>query len=264
MKEDILKVSAQEIYDNFGGGSDYSYEESMEYSEELESEIDRRDAKIVGWHRTTHRLKDEIESNGLLPRQDSGMVSRDSSNEEDFNVESIPDRVYFTVENGGIYPHADDATTRFLGGRGMTVRAVLDPANLVPDEDSAKDTYMQSLLIDGTFAHQGPIAPPESADNSTSWIEEFEVNEKVGLPNHVYDHLLHDAEGELKEGTELWEKAQKIQESYDTQLSPAEASWLLEYNKERQEENKITLPTAMEPEPDQDLEELIEELEDKE
>lgn len=262
MKDDILSVSAQELYDEFGKGSIEDYDKVRANAEELRTEVEENVDYITAWHKTSHRLKDNIEAEGLLPRGESGMVSRDFDSREELNPESLKDRVYFTVKEGGIFPHADSATVNVIGGRRMQVKAYLDPEMLAPDEDSAADDYMRSLLVHGTFAHQGPIAPEKGY---RSWIEEIDVGEELNIPDHVGQYLLRKVERDKREDEQFQNQVEKIKQSYDSQLTPAEARWLMEYNGKRQEMNdQIPRPTAMTPEPEQSLEEMIEELEDEE
>jgi hypothetical protein len=254
MTEDILSVSAQNLYDRFGRGADRSYDEIRDISDDVREKIEEEAEYIEAWHKTTHRLRDVIEQEGLLPRENSRMPSRDASEDEALDAESFPERVYFTVMEGGTYPDADQATVDVLGGRPMQVKAYLELDSLAPDEDSAYDDYMKSLLTHGTLSHEGPISSEKTQESS--WIGDIQVGEEPKMPGPVAWHIHRNKEQYTEQ------QVQEIKESYDSQLTPAEASWLMQQNKERKRNKKsIPKPTAMKPEPDKSLEELLEELE---
>ena len=256
MSEEILSVSAQDLYDQFGRGAGKSYEDIREQAEGIRESVEEKADYIEAWHKTTHRLRDVIQEEGLLPRENSGMPSRDASEDEDLDAESFPDRVYFTVNEGGTYPDADAATVGVLGGRKMQVKAYLDMDNLGPDEDSAYNDYMKSLLTHGTLAHKGPIKPQRK--DGQSWIAGMDIDEDINMPEPVGWHIYQN-EDEFDE-----QQIERIRQSYESQLSASEASWLMEHNRKRKENTgKIPRPTAMRPEPEESLEDIIGDLEDE-
>ena len=251
MVDDVLSVSAQELYNEYGRGSGRSASEVRKVADDVKEYVEDSFDYVVGWHKTSHRLKDSIESEGLLPLEESGMVSRDASEDDYFDAESLPDRVYFTVENGGIFPDADSATVNLLGGRDMQLKAFLDVDGLVADEDSGSEDYIVSLLSYGTFAHEGAVKP--SSEGSDSWIDEVIVGDELRMPNpvgwHIYRNNMHFSEEDL----------QAIKNCYDSQLSPEKASILMERNSDfSNEKEEISDLRLVEPEPGKTLEEMVE------
>jgi len=234
MSDDILTYSAQQIYDH-GRGSMFDRSFVKQRADEVRELLESA-GYITAWHKTSHRLKDIIEEDGLLPRERSGMPSRDANPGKELNPESHQDKVYFTVLDGGTYDGADAATVHKLGGRPMQVKAHLNTDNLTADEDSGYEDWVNSLLMNGTVAYQGSIGPSKEV-NEDAWISEINVGEDLGVPIPVLNYL-----AEQENAHEL---VDQVKPRYDTQLGRFEAAWLTEHNRERGRTDNTYDPQAM-------------------
>jgi len=239
-------VPAQEIYMYESlrgqGYSDERIEDEVNRQAEFYSDIiDKGDVDYISaWHFTSHRLKDSILENGLRPRENTGMPGQDSQNS------SHEDKVYFTAKGG--YTSAGEGIADKIGGYPMAVHALLNPDNLVIDEDASlmydfaesgldeEDFYLASLAIFGTMAHVGDIYPErESESKGESFIVDYKIQDKDQhlcpelVREKFHERALASKKGQTSEDAEkIREEYELVRDNFGSQISIEEACKLLE------------------------------------
>jgi len=116
--------------------------------------------EIKLYHGTTSVYLDSILEKGLLPREKTG-----NSNYEVQYVwgasdifESYPDRVYLT-NNPDRAKMLGEEAVNVNDGEVIVLEVLVSQENLLPDEDSKKQTWQESLEYMGSVAYKGIITP---------------------------------------------------------------------------------------------------------
>jgi len=116
--------------------------------------------EIKLYHGTTSVYLDSILEKGLLPREKTG-----NSNYEVQYVwgasdifESYPDRVYLTNNPDRAKMLGEEAVD-VNEGEVIVLEVLVSQENLLPDEDSKKQTWQESLEYMGSVAYKGIITP---------------------------------------------------------------------------------------------------------
>jgi len=116
--------------------------------------------EIKLYHGTTSVYLDSILEKGLLPREITG-----NSNYEVQYVwgasdifESYPDRVYLT-NNPDRAKMLGEEAVNVNDGEVIVLEVLVSQENLLPDEDSKKQTWQESLEYMGSVAYKGIITP---------------------------------------------------------------------------------------------------------
>lgn len=116
--------------------------------------------EIKLYHGTTSVYLDSILEKGLLPREETG-----NSNYEVQYVwgasdifESYPDRVYLTNNPDRAKMLGEEAVD-VNEGEVIVLEVLVSQENLLPDEDSKKQTWQESLEYMGSVAYKGIITP---------------------------------------------------------------------------------------------------------
>lgn len=114
--------------------------------------------RFVLYQATSSNFLEGIRRDGLLARQLTGNSTYEGQTVGDEPYESQPDKTYvgsLQMARGLVSP----ITSRH-GGNLVVVRCLVDKADLLPDEDSKRDTGVESLAYTQTAAIQGKV-PPE-------------------------------------------------------------------------------------------------------
>lgn len=247
--DDLHVVPAQEIYiweDLEGQGySDERLEDEVNLQAQAYSEIIDKGGVdyISAWHFTSHRLKDCIDENGLMTRENTDMPAQHSG------APSHQDKVYFTTEEG--YLAAGKGMASKIGGRPIAFQAFLNPDNLKIDEDTElmhdysssnldeEDFYLASIATFGNIAHLGNIYPDrESAPEGESFLvgskeyDEMSIQVPELVRKQFNSRMLSAGRNETSENVdEIRKQLESIRSNFDTQISMKEARKLLENQK---------------------------------
>jgi len=112
---------------------------------------------IVFIHGTSTAVYPDIARQGLLPRSMTGRGPTHGARVH--AAEGRLDLVYLTTQQNTAHFAARDAAA-LHGGMPLVLQVSdLDPARLLPDEDSGEPTALDSLIRLGSVAHRGPIPP---------------------------------------------------------------------------------------------------------
>lgn len=186
---------------------------------------------ISAWHFTSHRLRDSIEENGLMTRDDTNMPA------QHFGAPSHEDKVYFSTEDG--YVNAGRGMTAKIGGNPIGFQAYLNPENLVRDEDTKAihnysesgleqdNFYLASLATLGNIAHEGKsYADRESAPQGESFLvgQKTYDDGEIRIPNFVLDQFnsrIRSAENENhpEKTSEIRNELELVRDNFDTQIT---------------------------------------------
>ncbi|EGR2227264.1 hypothetical protein DZF79_03215 [Vibrio parahaemolyticus] len=123
-------------------------------------ESKQEDDYLALYHGTSSELLPEIAENGLMCRDSSGASAHYFNSRTN---ESLSDRVYFGTESAaGCVRAAAASAVRKMGGFEVILEYRVpkgDIARLLPDEDSKKVTYKESINFMGTCAILGNVSP---------------------------------------------------------------------------------------------------------
>jgi hypothetical protein len=116
--------------------------------------------EITLYHGTSTELREDILKEGLLPREKTGISNYTLPEMWGMSsiFESFSDRVYFAKDPERAKSLGNQAT-EVHGGEVIVFEAKVNVNNLVPDEDSHKKNWYDSLKEFGTVAYQGSISP---------------------------------------------------------------------------------------------------------
>lgn len=114
---------------------------------------------VILYHGTSTVFLNDIAEKGLLPRDVTGNSTYRGRTFGKKNLESKPNLIYLihrSMIGFGGNPAVDKHGGELVGFR----IHLTDLSRLVPDEDSRKDTWYESIAWEDSCAHEGPI-PPE-------------------------------------------------------------------------------------------------------
>ncbi|WP_414837906.1 hypothetical protein ACK3SF_00680 [Candidatus Nanosalina sp. VS9-1] len=132
-------------------------------------------------HLSATGLRDSIETSGLVPKslgaEGSGTWPPSHRDKVYFTGEDTDNHTPLVFENSWA-----SAPVRSFGGRPMKVHALLDADNVLSD-DNNKDSVERIVrsLMNGAFAHQGPVTPGKEQGSTESHIYELEAMDEPAL-----------------------------------------------------------------------------------
>lgn len=140
--------------------------------------------KIILYHGTTDRLLERICRDGLLPRDMSGIEATDAGYDDNplSPSPSLEGRVYLGVKSIARGFGSERAVDKW-GGTRVVIGVEVDTKNLVPDEDSKKETWYESLEVCGCCAHRGKIRKENFV--SIEMVGEFQLPRQLEIDLHV-------------------------------------------------------------------------------